>query len=112
MLRNTRPNGKVQPLGNFLLIKVSPIDRHVARHPSHRVGHDESTHRVVLADAESNESRLVHLGRADVERRAAARRQQIERRFRSAGVDRLEVSTAVPYDRDLLRFFRERALRR
>jgi uncharacterized protein (DUF58 family) len=49
-----------------------------------------------LADAETGEVRLVHLGRADVERRAAGRRQQIERRFRAAGVDRLEVSTAVP----------------
>ena len=65
-----------------------------------------------IADAESNATRLVDLGGADVERRAAARWQQIDRRFRSAGVDRLLVSTAVPYDRDLLRFFRERALRR
>lgn len=64
-----------------------------------------------LADAESNEARLVHLGRAEVERRAAAHRQQVERRFRSAGVDRLEVSTAMPYDRQLLRFFRERPRR-
>jgi uncharacterized protein (DUF58 family) len=61
-----------------------------------------------LADAESDEARLVHLGRADVERRGAARRQQIARRLRSAGIDRLDVSTAMPYDRDLLRFFRER----
>jgi len=61
-----------------------------------------------LTDAETNVARLVHLGKADVERRAAARRQQLQRRFRSAGVDHLEVSTAMPYDRDLLRFFRER----
>ena len=65
-----------------------------------------------LLDAESGQSRLVDLAAADVERRAAARRQQVGRRFRNAGVDRLEVSTAMPYDRDLLRFFRERALRR
>ena len=65
-----------------------------------------------LADAESGAVRLVDLAAADVERRALARRQQTDRRFRSAGVDRLDVSTAVPYDRDLLRFFRERALRR
>jgi uncharacterized protein (DUF58 family) len=64
-----------------------------------------------LADAESSETRLIDLGRADVHRRAVARRQQIDRRLRSAGVDRLQVSTAMPYDRDLLRFFRERALR-
>jgi uncharacterized protein (DUF58 family) len=67
---------------------------------------------VRLADAELPVSRLVDLNSADVTRRAAARWQQIDRRFRSAGVDRLQVSTAMPYDRDLLRFFRERALRR
>ena len=64
-----------------------------------------------LADAESGESRLVALGAADVERRAAARRQQIDRRLRTAGIDRLHLSAAMPYDRELLRFFRERALR-
>ena len=64
-----------------------------------------------LADAESGEARLVELGRAEVERRALARRQQIDRRLRSAGIDRLQLSTAMPYDRELLRFFRERALR-
>jgi uncharacterized protein (DUF58 family) len=65
-----------------------------------------------LVDAESGRARLVSLAAADVERRAAARRQQIDRRFRNAGVDRLLLSTAMPYDRDLLRFFRERAMRR
>jgi uncharacterized protein (DUF58 family) len=65
-----------------------------------------------IADAEDGRTRLVDLGRADVGRRAVARAQQLERRFRASGVDWIEVSTAVPYDRDLLRFFRERRLRR
>jgi uncharacterized protein (DUF58 family) len=65
-----------------------------------------------IADAEDGRTRLVDLGKADLSRRAAARGQQLERRFRASGVDWIEVSTAVPYDRDLLRFFRERRLRR
>ncbi|HYU26917.1 MAG TPA: DUF58 domain-containing protein [Thermoanaerobaculia bacterium] len=65
-----------------------------------------------IVDAEEGRARLVDLGRAEVGRRAAARGQQLERRFRASGVDWIEVSTAVPYDRDLLRFFRERRLRK
>jgi uncharacterized protein (DUF58 family) len=65
-----------------------------------------------VVDAESGELRLIDLGHADVTRRAAARRQMNERRFRAAGVDHMTVSTAISYDRDLLRFFRERAGRR
>ena len=65
-----------------------------------------------IVDAEEGGARLVDLGRADVGRRAAARAQQLERRFRASGVDWIEVSTAVPYDRDLLRFFRERRVRK
>jgi uncharacterized protein (DUF58 family) len=65
-----------------------------------------------IADAEDGRARLVDLGKADVGRRAAARGQQLEKRFRASGVDWIEVSTAVPYDRDLLRFFRDRRLRR
>jgi uncharacterized protein (DUF58 family) len=65
-----------------------------------------------IVDAEEGRERLVDLGKADVGRRAAARGQQLERRFRASGVDWIEVSTAVPYDRDLLRFFRERRLRK
>jgi uncharacterized protein (DUF58 family) len=65
-----------------------------------------------LVDLESGEARLVDLGRSDVARRAAQRREQLERRFRAAGVDHLAVSTAVPYDRELLRFFKERAATR
>ena len=65
-----------------------------------------------VVDAESGELRLIDLRHADVARRAAARYQLNERRFRAAGVDHLTVSTAISYDRDLLRFFRERAVRK
>jgi len=65
-----------------------------------------------VVDSETGAARLLDLRRADVARRAAARSQQNERRFRAAGVDHMNVSTAIPYDRDLLRFFRERASRR
>jgi uncharacterized protein (DUF58 family) len=65
-----------------------------------------------VVDAESGAMQLIDLRRADVSRRAAARAQLNERRFRAAGVDHLSVSTAIPYDRELLRFFRERAVRR
>ena len=64
-----------------------------------------------IVDLESGEARLVELKRADVAKRAMQRREQLERRFRAAAIDHLPVSTAVPYDRELLRFFRERALR-
>ncbi|HEX6097316.1 MAG TPA: DUF58 domain-containing protein [Thermoanaerobaculia bacterium] len=62
-----------------------------------------------LVDLESGKARLVDLGRADVARRAAQRREILERRFRSAAIDHLLVSTAVPYDHALLRFFKDRA---
>jgi uncharacterized protein (DUF58 family) len=64
-----------------------------------------------LVDLESGAARLVDLGRAEVGRRAAQRREQLQRRFRAAAIDALAVSTAVPYDRDLLRFFKNRAAR-
>ena len=66
---------------------------------------------VRIVDAESGEARLIHLKGSDVAPRAQQRREQLVRRFRSAAIDHLAVSTAVPYDRELLRFFRERALR-
>jgi uncharacterized protein (DUF58 family) len=71
---------------------------------------DEGLAQVV--DAESGAMRLVDLRRAGVDRRAVQRRQLNERRFRAAGIDHMMVSTAIPYDRELLRFFRERAVRR
>jgi uncharacterized protein (DUF58 family) len=64
-----------------------------------------------IVDLETGEARLIELRRSDVSRRAAQRREQLERRFRAAAIDHLTVSTALPYDRELLRFFRERALR-
>jgi uncharacterized protein (DUF58 family) len=65
-----------------------------------------------LRDVETGEVRLVDFAHADVARRASQRRTQLDRRFRSAGVDWLAVDTTMPYDRDLLRFFRQRTLRR
>jgi uncharacterized protein (DUF58 family) len=65
-----------------------------------------------LVDLESGEARLVDLRRSDVGRRAAHRAETLQRRFRSAAIDHLPVSTVLPYDRDLLRFFKERTLRR
>ena len=65
-----------------------------------------------IVDAETGESRLIDLRRTDIARRASSRRQQLERRFRASAVDWLPLSTAVPYDRDLLRFFRDRIARR
>ena len=67
---------------------------------------------VRLVDIESGERRLVDLAHGDIVRRAQARATQLERRFRAAAIDHLFVSTAVPYDRELLRFFRERVIRR
>lgn len=64
-----------------------------------------------MVDLETGQARLVDLGRADVAKRAAQRREQLVRRFRSAAIDHISVSTVTPYDRDLLRFFRERSLR-
>ena len=64
-----------------------------------------------VVDAETRGMRLIDLGGADVGRRALNRQQQNTRRWRTAGVDALAISTAMPYDRELLRFFRERVRR-
>jgi uncharacterized protein (DUF58 family) len=65
-----------------------------------------------LVDAETGEARLVDVRRSDIARQATHRRSFLERRFRASGVDWLPLSTAVPYDRELLRFFRQRLARR
>ena len=64
-----------------------------------------------IVDSENGRMRLIELGGADVARRAVQRQQQIARRWRTAGVDALAISTAIPYDRELLRFFRQRVQR-
>ncbi len=63
---------------------------------------------VELIDAESGQARTIDLAGSDIGRRAVHRKVQLERRFRTTGVDWMSVSTAMPYDRDLLRFFRNR----
>jgi uncharacterized protein (DUF58 family) len=67
---------------------------------------------VRLVDDETGEARLIDLRRSDVVRRAEFRDRDLERRFTASAVDHLEVSTAIPYDRELLRFFKERVKRR
>jgi uncharacterized protein (DUF58 family) len=64
-----------------------------------------------VVDLETGEARMIDLRRSDIARRASQRREMLARRFRGAAVDHLTVSTAMPYDRELLRFFRERAAR-
>ena len=64
-----------------------------------------------IVDLESGQARLVDLKKSDVARRSAQRKEQLERRLRSAAIDHITISTVAPYDRELLRFFRERALR-
>jgi uncharacterized protein (DUF58 family) len=67
---------------------------------------------VRLVDAESGLQRVVDTRKADLSRRRTARSAQIDRRLRAAGVDHLELSTAIAYDEKLLRFFRQRSLPR
>jgi uncharacterized protein (DUF58 family) len=64
-----------------------------------------------ITDLESHETRLLDLGHADIARRSAQRFETLTRRFRSSGIDHVAVSTGLSYDRELLRFFRERSAR-
>jgi uncharacterized protein (DUF58 family) len=86
------------------VVAIAVSDPREERFPDHGLAQ--------VVDPESRASRLIDLRHADVARRAASRIQVNQRRFRAAGVDHLNVSTAIPYDRELLRFFRERAVRR
>jgi len=64
-----------------------------------------------VVDSETGALRLVDLGHSEVGKRAAQRRVGLQNRFRTSGVDHIEVSTAIPYDRALLRFFHQRIAR-
>lgn len=85
------------------LVAISITDPREERFPEHGLTR--------LVDAETGEARLVDLRRSDVAKRAWQWQQHLDRRFRAAGVDRLSVSTATPYERPLVRFFRERLAR-
>ncbi|HWW62128.1 MAG TPA: DUF58 domain-containing protein [Thermoanaerobaculia bacterium] len=85
------------------VIAVSIVDPREERFPERGL--------LRLVDAESGATQLVDLKSADVARRAAQRAQQLDRRFRHSGIDHLTVSTTVPYDHALLRFFKERSAR-
>lgn len=71
--------------------------------------------RVVLEDAESGEQLELDTGDARTRQRfseaAQARRAGVLQALRGAGIDTLELSTAVPYLSALLRFFQRRAAR-
>jgi uncharacterized protein (DUF58 family) len=71
--------------------------------------------RVVLEDAESGEQFEVDTHDARVRQRfaegALARRASVLQTLRGAGIDTLELSTALPYLSALLRFFQRRAAR-
>jgi uncharacterized protein (DUF58 family) len=86
------------------VVAISIVDPREERFPDRGL--------VRLVDAESGEPRLVDLARSDVTRRGIARRQTLARRFAQSGLDHLQLSTVASYDRELLRFFRERAARR
>lgn len=85
------------------VIAVSIVDPREERFPERGL--------LRLVDAESGATRLIDLKHADVARRAAQRAQQLDRRFRHAGIDHLSLSTTIPYDHALLRFFKERSAR-
>ena len=67
---------------------------------------------VTLVDAESGEQRMVDLRSKDASRAAAAVRRGADEALTSSGVDFVDVSTAVPYERALVRFFERRSGRR
>lgn len=67
---------------------------------------------VSLIDAESGERRMIDLRSKDSVRAAAAIRRAADEGLASSGVDFVDVSTAIPYARSLVRFFERRSGRR
>ncbi len=67
---------------------------------------------VTLVDAESGDARTIDLRSRDSARAAAALRGASDQALTSSGVDFVDVSTAIPYERALVRFFERRSGRR
>lgn len=67
---------------------------------------------VRLRDAETGRFSLVDLRWNTSGREIGQVRRRVDEIFVSAGVDVVEISTAVPYERALLRFFEKRVMRR
>jgi uncharacterized protein (DUF58 family) len=67
---------------------------------------------VRLIDAETGRRRLVDLASNDASRAAAKIRRQVGDSLASSGADVVELSTAIPYERALTRFFESRVGRR
>ncbi len=70
---------------------------------------------VAVQDPESGQRTVIDAGSASVRRRYAAAaaedRDRTREAIRRVGIDFLELSTGEPYDKPLVRFFRERAKR-
>jgi len=67
---------------------------------------------VTLVDAESGEARTVDLRSGEPARAAAALRRASDEALAACGVDFVDISTAVPYERALVRFFEKRSGRK
>jgi uncharacterized protein (DUF58 family) len=66
---------------------------------------------VRLRDAEGGGSIIVDLAKKEVRSELQRRRARIDSDLKRGGADVLEISTATPYDRALLRFFESRTAR-
>lgn len=64
-----------------------------------------------LRDSENGRDRLVALKNSDVARLTGNHQSRLVNEFRKSGVDWVSLSTAVPYDRTLVRFFHKRISR-
>ncbi len=66
---------------------------------------------VSLVDSESGQRIAVDLGRQKVSAIATARERYLVETFKRMGVDAVTLSTAAPYDRTLVKFFKQRIAR-
>jgi len=68
-----------------------------------------------LSDAESGQQVHIDTSRSLFRRRytqdAFSRQKELQKLFRSIGMDNMNISTSAPYEKELIRFFRERQLR-